>query len=72
MRKSLLTSAAFAFLFLTAIVCKVRADGYEVETVGGVVSPTNLVISLTQAVILSATIIGFVIVTACVRIRKTN
>ena len=72
MRKSLLTSAAFAFLFLTAIICKVRADGYEVKTVGGVVSPTNLVISLTQAVILSATIIGFVIVTVCVRIRKTN
>jgi len=72
MRKSLLTSAAFAFLFLTSIVCKVQADGYEVETVGGVVSPTNLVISLTQAVILSATIIGFVIVTVCVRIRKTN
>ena len=72
MRKRLDFLGIVTALFMFSIVSQVWADGYEVETVGGVLNPTNIVMTLTQAVFLSITVFGFIIVVALLRIKNTG
>ena len=59
-------------LLISSIISEVRADGYEVETVGGVLNPTNIVITLAEAIFLGLFIFGFILGIALIRIKKNR
>ena len=70
MRKGIMYLAALVFLLMSSIVSKMKADGYEVTSVGGVLEPTNIVILLSPAVILGGIIFGSIAIFAFIRSRK--
>jgi len=70
MRKGIMYLAALVFLLMSLIVSKVKADGYEVNSVGGVLEPTNIVMLLLPAVILGGIIFGSIAIFAFIRSRK--
>jgi hypothetical protein len=71
MRKGIVYLGVLVFLLVSLIVSKVKADGYEVTPVGGVLEPTNIVMLLSQAVILGGIIFGSIAIFAFIRSRKT-
>lgn len=72
MLKALKVFSITAVLCILSIVGEVWADGYEVETVGGVLSPTNFVMTLSLAVFLCMIAFGFIAVAALIRMKKTD
>jgi len=54
------------------LVGQVLADGYEVETVGGVLEPTNFVMIMLWAVLIGIGIFGVLIALGLIRIEKVN
>lgn len=72
MLKALKIFSITAVLCILSIVGEVWADGYEVETVGGVLSPTNFVMTLPLAVFLCMIVFGIIVVYASIRIEKKD
>ena len=72
MLKALEVFSITAVLCILSIVGEVWADGYEVETVGGVLSPTNFVMTLSLAVFLCMVVFGFIAVAALIRTKKKD
>jgi hypothetical protein len=72
MRKALLGVVALLCLSMFAAVNRVWAEGYVSDRVGGVLSPTNAVMSLTLAVILCVAVAGFVVALGYFRIVKVS
>lgn len=63
--------AVLFVLLSSSLVTNVWANGYEAERVGGILSPANGVMTLTQAVLLGIAIAGIVCVFGAARIKKT-
>jgi len=71
MRKSPI-SIAIALLSIFLFIKQVFADGYEVETVGGVLEPTNFVMTLLWAVLIGIGVLGVFIALGLIRIEKVS
>ena len=72
MRKSPIISIAIALLSIFSFIKQVFADGYEVETVGGVLEPTNFVMTLLWAVLIGIGVLGVFIALGLIRIEKVS
>lgn len=70
MRKSFEIAIFITFLLSVSIVGHVWADGYEAETVGGILEPTNFVMMLFWAVFIGICILGVFIALGLIRIEK--
>jgi len=72
MRKSPIISIAIALLSIFSFIKQVLADGYEVETVGGVLEPTNFVMTLLWSVLIGIGVLGVFIALGLIRIEKVS
>lgn len=71
-KSAIITITALLLLLIPSTISKVQANGYEVETVGGVLNPTNIIIMLSEAVLLGIIILGLILILALIRIKKTD
>lgn len=72
MRKSFKIAIIIAFLSILSFINPVLADGYEVETVGGVLDPMNYVMVMLWAVLGCIVILGLFIALGLIRIEKVD
>jgi len=63
---------AVALSSMFSSICQVLADGYEVETVGGVLEPTNFAMMMLWAVLIGIGVLGFFIALGLIRIEKAD
>jgi len=64
--------AIITTLLVSWCVGQVWAEGYEVETVGGILNPTNLMMTVAEAVFLGIVMFAVVLAIAFIRVEKTG